>query len=74
MAENDPIADKSDWLAPRPHAVVGPTYAPFVLAFGITLVFWGVVTSPIMSLGGLAMMIWALGSWLRSIAGDWRRS
>lgn len=73
MAET-PRPDKSEWQPPREQAVARPTSAPFVLAVGITLLFWSIVTSPVMSIGGLAMMIWALKSWMREIAGDWRRS
>ena len=45
-----------------------PSYAPILLALGITMLFWGLVTSPIMSLGGLVIFIWAAWTWIRQIA------
>ena len=54
-------------------APVEPTYAPFLLALGITMIFWGIVTSPVMSIGGLALLIWGLGLWISAIAQGWRK-
>jgi hypothetical protein len=30
----------------QPQATPKPTYAPFLLALGITMAFWGLATSP----------------------------
>jgi hypothetical protein len=49
-----------------------PSYAPFFLALGVTMLFWGAVTSPVMSIGGLALLVWALGMWISQIAKGWR--
>ena len=49
-----------------------PTYAPFLLALGTTMLFWGLTTSPIMSAAGLGIFAWALGMWIRDIAHSWR--
>jgi hypothetical protein len=50
-----------------------PSYAPFLLALGITLIFWGVVTSPVMSMGGLVLFVAAMWLWLGAIAKGWRK-
>jgi hypothetical protein len=50
-----------------------PTYAPFMLALGVTMLFWGLVTSPVMSAGGLVIFVWALWMWIRDLAGDWKK-
>lgn len=57
---------------PGPRDVPRPTYAPFMLALGITMVFWGLTTSPVMSVGGFAVFVWALWMWIRDIAQAWR--
>jgi hypothetical protein len=57
---------------PQPHKAPEPSYAPFLLALGITMLFWGVTTSPVMSAGGLAIFVWALWMWIREIARAWR--
>ncbi|HMB95627.1 MAG TPA: hypothetical protein VKK61_06270 [Tepidisphaeraceae bacterium] len=49
-----------------------PSYAPFILALGITMIFWGAVTSPVMSIGGAVLLVWALWMWISQIAKSWR--
>ncbi|MGA2232172.1 MAG: hypothetical protein ABSH22_14845 [Tepidisphaeraceae bacterium] len=55
-----------------PQRAPEPTYAPFMLALGVTMLFWGLVTSPVMSTGGFAIFVWALWMWIRDIAQDWK--
>jgi hypothetical protein len=49
-----------------------PTYAPFMLAIGVTMLFWGLATSPVMSAAGFVALAWALWTWITEIANDWR--
>jgi hypothetical protein len=49
-----------------------PTYAPFMLALGVTMLFWGLDTSPVMSASGLVIFAGALWLWIREIALAWR--
>ena len=58
--------------ATSPRKPPRPTYAPFMLALGITLIFWGIVTSPVMSLCGLGVFAWALWMWIRDLAHAWK--
>ena len=58
----------------QPQAAPKPSYAPFFLALGITMTFWGLATSPVMSVSGFAVFAWALWSWVREIAQAWRNS
>jgi hypothetical protein len=62
------VAERHTDAAPK------PSYAPFLVALGITMTFWGLATSPVVSAGGLAVLAWGLGSWVRSIAKAWRNS
>ena len=66
---NDPVQESGDPQRPTPE----PTYAPFLLALGITMIFWGIVTSPVMSIGGLVLFTWALGLWISAIAKGGRK-
>jgi hypothetical protein len=54
-------------------AMPQPTYAPFMLAVGVTMMFWGLATSPIMSASGFIVLAWGLWTWISEIAGDWSR-
>jgi len=56
-----------------PQAPTEPSYAPFLLALGITMIFWGIVTSPIMSIGGFVLLVWGLWLWISVIAQAWRK-
>ena len=58
----------------QPQAAPKPSYAPFLLALGITMAFWGLATSPVMSAGGVAVFAGALGLWIRDVARTWRNS
>jgi hypothetical protein len=64
---------QQEWSEPQPRTLPRPTSAPFLLAIGTAMGFWGIVTSPIMSLGGVALFVGALVMWmneLRREAGD----
>ena len=50
-----------------------PTYAPFMLAVGVTMLFWGLATSPVMSAAGFVVFACALWTWIAEIGNDWRR-
>jgi hypothetical protein len=65
---NEPLS-----TPPQTPAPVEPSYAPFLLALGITMIFWGIVTSPIMSIGGFVLLVWGLSLWISAIASGWRK-
>ena len=71
--ELDSPADQTlEWTEPQPASVPSPSYAPFFLAIGVTMLLWGIVTSPAMSAVGLALLMWALWMWLAAVAKDWK--
>jgi hypothetical protein len=59
--------------SPPPQAPPEPSYAPFLLALGITMVFWGIVTSPVMSIGGFVLLVSGLWLWIRALAEGWSK-
>lgn len=63
-------ASLADWTIPRPEAIPRPTFAPAALAFGITIFFWGFVTSPVLLAVGLLVMAAALTLWVREMRHD----
>ena len=44
-----------------------PSIWPVVCAAGITLIAFGVLTSPAFSAAGLALMGWSLGGWIEEM-------
>jgi hypothetical protein len=57
----------TSYPAERPPA---PTAAPVLFAFGVTLLAWGVVSSFVVSLIGLALLAVSLLHWIGEIAHD----
>lgn len=67
-----PTEHAAESSEPRSPKALQPTYAPFLLALGVTMLFWGLATSPVMSAAGFALFVWALSMWIREIAQAWR--
>jgi hypothetical protein len=56
-----------DWSRPKPDLLARPTYFPAALAFGITLLFWGLVASPVVLIAGAIVLVASLTGWIREI-------
>jgi hypothetical protein len=72
MTLNSPSENPAHAQVPPKQKAPQPTYAPFMLALGVTMMFWGLATSPIMSAAGFVAFAWALWTWISEIAADWR--
>ena len=57
-------APPADWSAAKPDVIPRPTYMPAAMAFGITLLLWGIVTSPVLLGVGAAVMALSLAGWI----------
>jgi redox-regulated HSP33 family molecular chaperone len=58
-----------------------PTYAPAAMALGVAMTAWGMLTFSLttnsltfMSVMGAGLVAWALWSWMREVAIEWRNS
>ena len=72
-AETAPIASPGgldEGSTPRPEVIPRPTYAPAALAFGITLLFWGLITSPVVLAMGFLVFTVALVMWIGEMRHD----
>ncbi len=64
---SDPVETpqgREGWNVPKPEVIPRPTYAPVALAFGLTLFFWGFVTSPVLLVTGILVTASALAGWI----------
>lgn len=64
---NIPLAEQKNrdgWHTPKPEVIPSPTYWPVVLAFGVTLMGFGVLTSYLISLVGLVLFVLAMSKWI----------
>jgi hypothetical protein len=57
----------SDWSRPRPEKLARPTWWPAALAFGSTLLVWGLIASWVILLCGAVVTIISLTGWIQDI-------
>jgi hypothetical protein len=57
-------ATKADGNVPRPAAIPRPTYSPAAMAFGLTLLLWGLVTSSVVLGTGILVVAVSLAGWI----------
>ncbi len=55
------------WSAPLPAHLPRPTASPSLFAFGVVLVAWGIISSPLLDLIGGAVLFYALFHWVWEI-------
>lgn len=57
-------AGKITWHKPLPEKIPEPTYWPALLAFGVVLIFWGLVSTWLISLAGAIISGVSLAGWI----------
>jgi hypothetical protein len=62
-----PVRAPLDWNTPKPENLAKPTWWPAALAFGATLTAWGLITSAVVLVIGLAIVIVSLAGWIGDI-------
>jgi hypothetical protein len=62
-----PGAEHVGWSVPKPDVMPRPTYWPVIMAAGITLILFGMVTQLAISAVGLTIVAVALAGWIREI-------
>ncbi|MDR3570439.1 MAG: hypothetical protein P4L43_20640 [Syntrophobacteraceae bacterium] len=63
-------ANLAGWNIPKPAIIPPPTYWPFVLSLGATLLGLGVLTSNIISGAGAVLFILAIAKWVGELCRD----
>lgn len=56
-----------DWEPLPPEILPRPTYFPAGMAMGTTFIFWGLISSIVVLLVGVALFIAALAGWITEI-------
>lgn len=64
---NHEPSEHKDWQPLPPGHLPRPNYFPAGLAMGTTFIFWGIVTSWVISLVGLALFTASLAGWVSEI-------
>ncbi len=65
--------DSTDWHIPKPESIPPPTYWPFVLSLGVTLIGLGVLTSNIITATGTVLFILAIIKWIGELSSEYRK-
>ena len=70
MPDELPSRTHKDW-EPLPHEhLPHPTYFPAGLAMGVTFLFWGLITSWVVFVVGLALFTASLAGWITEIRNE----
>ncbi len=73
-AEHHPIIPETPlrpgWNRPLPATLPHPTYWPAVLGLGLMFLAWGLVTSLVVSVVGLALFGFGLAGWIGDLRND----
>ena len=62
------------WSRPAGGHIPEPTYMPVVLAVGIMCIFWGIVTTYLITLVGFVLFVVALSGWIGELRHEHRHS
>jgi hypothetical protein len=69
-AAPEPVAKRAlrpGWTVPHPEVLPKPTFWPAALAFAVTFLLWGIVTSPIITVVGGILFGVSLAGWIGDI-------
>jgi hypothetical protein len=62
--------NSAGWNIPKPAIIPPPTYWPFILSLGATLMGLGVLTSNIISATGIVLFILAITKWVGELSSE----
>jgi hypothetical protein len=67
MTEASQQPSREGWSRAQPEIVPRPTYWPAAMAFGITFILWGLITSWVVLLAGFLALGAALLGWIEEL-------
>jgi hypothetical protein len=62
--------DSAGWNIPKPAIIPPPTYWPFVLSLGATLVGLGILTSNVITASGIVLFILGIIKWIGELTSE----
>jgi hypothetical protein len=62
--------NSADWNIPKPEIIPPPTYWPFVLSLGATLMGLGVLTSNVITAAGIVLFILGIIKWIGELTSE----
>ncbi len=64
---SQPDTSREGWNVPQPEKLPRPTWWPAALSLGVTMLLWGIVTSPVVTIAGLVVFAVSLIGWIGEI-------
>ncbi len=61
------LPDENELSPADPQEIPPPTFWPFILSFGVVFLFWGIITSFIVSLAGVIIMTISIAGWISDL-------
>ncbi|HEY3998871.1 MAG TPA: hypothetical protein VGO93_08415 [Candidatus Xenobia bacterium] len=61
------------WSAALPEKIPRRTYTPAVVAAGLVLIFWGFITSPILTGAGIGLLGIGMAGWIEELQCERRK-
>ena len=62
--------NSAGWNTPKPADIPSPTYWPFVLSLGATLIGLGVLTSNVITASGIVLFILGIIKWIGELTSE----
>ena len=63
--------ENPDQIKALPEKLPAPTYAPFFVAMGVAFIFWGLISSFILSIAGVCTFVFGLSVWIKNILDEY---
>jgi len=73
LSRDNEKASSAGWNIPKPEVIPSPSYWPFMLSFGASLLGLGLLTSKLISITGIALFIIAIVKWVGSLRHEQRQ-
>ncbi len=70
LTREDEQGSPEEWHIPMPEVIPAPTYWPFVLSLGATLMGLGVLTSNLISAAGIVLFVLAIIKWVGELSSE----
>ena len=73
LSKENEKENSAGWNIPKPEVIPSPSYWPFLLSLGVTLMGLGVLTSNIITATGTVLFILATIKWIGELSSEDRR-
>jgi hypothetical protein len=70
MEEEIKQEQRTQWVKAKPEILPRPSYMPFLLALSLALLFWGLISTWIITVTGVIGVVISLHGWIKDMLND----